>query len=229
MASESSAGGAVVQDSSPASPRGCTCVLPPRKPYLLSKYSCGLFRCFVLFFKGRDDNTQQCSKCIQCMDLLNKAGHRNKKRTSRQPQVEKRGPYIMSRAPSLQDKLQKHREMAKAMLRKKGVLSGAVQHQPRPATKRSVKFNKGYAALSQTSDETLVSLDSDSDGELESRCSSGYSSAEVNQDLSRQLLQDGYHLDEIPDDEDLDLIPPKPVSSSPCACCFGESPSCCVQ
>lgn len=52
---------------------------------------------------------------------------------------------------------------------------------------------------------------------------------QVNQDLSRQLLQDGYHLDEVPDDEDLDLIPPKPVTSSSCLCCFGESLSCVIQ
>ncbi|XP_063169961.1 protein FAM219B isoform X2 [Candoia aspera] len=146
----------------------------------------------------------------------------------REPPVEKRGPYIMSKPPSIQDKLQKHREMAKAMLRRKGVLSGAVRQQPKPGAVRTMKFNKGYTALSQISDETLVSLDSDSD-DLESRCSSGYSSAEVHQDLSRQLLQDGYRLDEIPDDEDLDLIPPKPISSSPCSCCFGESASCSIQ
>ncbi|XP_036050049.1 protein FAM219B isoform X1 [Onychomys torridus] len=145
--------------------------------------------------------------------------------------VEKRGPYMVTRAPSIQAKLQKHRDLAKAVLRRKGML-GALPNRPDSSGKRSVKFNKGYTALSQSPDENLVSLDSDSDGELESRYSSGYSSAEqVNQDVSRQLLQDGYHLDEIPDDEDLDLIPPKPVASSACSCCWcclGDS-SCTVQ
>ncbi|XP_068411903.1 protein FAM219B isoform X1 [Eschrichtius robustus] len=138
--------------------------------------------------------------------------------------VEKRGPYMVARAPSSQAKLQKHRDLAKAVLRRKRML-GAAPNRPDSSGKRSVKFNKGYTALSQSPDENLVSLDSDSDGELESRYSSGYSSAEqVNQDVSRQLLQDGYHLDEIPDDEDLDLIPPKPMTSSTCSCCW-----CCLR
>ncbi|XP_030173538.1 protein FAM219B isoform X1 [Lynx canadensis] len=146
--------------------------------------------------------------------------------------VEKRGPYMVTRAPSIQAKLQKHRDLAKAVLRRKGML-GASPNRPDSSGKRSVKFNKGYTALSQSPDENLVSLDSDSDGELESRYSSGYSSAEqVNQEVSRQLLQDGYHLDEIPDDEDLDLIPPKPMASSTCSCCWcclGDSSSCTLQ
>ncbi|KAM5243127.1 protein FAM219B isoform 2-T2 [Hipposideros larvatus] len=144
--------------------------------------------------------------------------------------VEKRGPYMVMRAPSIQAKLQKHRDLAKAVLRRKGML-GASPNRPDSSGKRSVKFNKGYTALSQSPDENLVSLDSDSDGELESTYSSGYSSAEVNQDVSRQLLQDGYHLDEIPDDEDLDLIPPKSAAStcSCCWCCLGDSSSCNLQ
>ncbi|CAN8187973.1 unnamed protein product [Coccothraustes coccothraustes] len=142
--------------------------------------------------------------------------------------VEKRGPYIMSKPPSIQAKLKRQRELAKAALRRQGLLGAPTALKPTP--KRSVKFNKGYTALSQTADENLVSLDSDSDGEPGSRCSSGYSSAEqVTQDVSRQLLQDGYHLDEVPDDEDLDLIPPKPAASSSCPCCFGENLSCVIQ
>ncbi|KAM6202941.1 protein FAM219B [Rhynchocyon petersi] len=145
--------------------------------------------------------------------------------------VEKRGPYMVTRAPSFQAKLQKHRDLARAILRRKGML-GASPNRPDSSGKRSVKFNKGYSALNQSPDENLVSLDSDSDGEPESRYSSGYSSAEqVNQEVNRQLLQDGYHLDEIPDDEDLDLIPPKPMASSTCSCCWcclGDSSSLCT-
>ncbi|KAM4661648.1 protein FAM219B [Amazona ochrocephala] len=143
--------------------------------------------------------------------------------------VEKKGPYIVSKPPSIHAKLKQQRELAKVALRRQGLL-GAPAPNPKPAPKRSVKFNKGYTALSQVADENLLSLDSDSDEEPGSRCSSGYSSAEqVNQDLSRQLLQDGYHLDEVPDDEDLDLIPPKPITSSSCPCCFGDNLSCVIQ
>ncbi|XP_036763606.1 protein FAM219B isoform X3 [Manis pentadactyla] len=92
--------------------------------------------------------------------------------------VEKRGPYMVTRAPSLQAKPQKHRDLAKAVLRRKRVL-GASPSRPDSPGKRSVKFNKGYTALSQSPDENLVSLDSDSDEELETRYSSGYSSAEA--------------------------------------------------
>ncbi|KAB0400848.1 hypothetical protein E2I00_008196, partial [Balaenoptera physalus] len=94
----------------------------------------------------------------------------------------------------------KHRDLAKAVLRRKRML-GAAPNRPDSSGKRSVKFNKGYTAL--TGIQILL---------------------RVNQDVSRQLLQDGYHLDEIPDDEDLDLIPPKPMTSSTCSCCW-----CCLR
>ncbi|KFV63741.1 Protein FAM219B, partial [Dryobates pubescens] len=147
---------------------------------------------------------------------------------------------------------ERQRELAKAALRRQGLLGGPATHHQKPAAKRSVKFNKGYTALSQTADDSLVSLDSDrwglgkyprilGDTHTHTHTHAGGSelafgsaffvpcSQQVNQDLSRQLLQDGYHLDEVPDDEDLDLIPPKPVSSSSCPCCFGENLCCVIQ
>lgn len=99
--------------------------------------------------------------------------------------------------------------------------------------KRLVKFNKGYIVFSQSLDENLVFFDFDSDGELEFRYFFGYFFVEqVNQDVSWQLFQDGYYLDEILDDEDLDFIFFKFMVFLVCFCCwccFGDFFFCIFQ
>ncbi|XP_063067024.1 protein FAM219A isoform X1 [Engraulis encrasicolus] len=148
----------------------------------------------------------------------------------------------MNYKPSpLQVKIEKQRELARKGSVKNGTVGSPVNQQPKKnnvmARTRLVVPNKGYSSLDQSPDEKpLVALDTDSDDDFDmSRySSSGYSSAEVrclreqqiNQDLNIQLLKDGYRLDEIPDDEDLDLIPPKSVNPT-CMCCQATSSTAC--
>ncbi|XP_041793669.1 protein FAM219A isoform X2 [Chelmon rostratus] len=129
----------------------------------------------------------------------------------------------------------KQRELArKGSLKNSNTVGSPVNQQPKKnnvmARTRLVVPNKGYSSLDQSPDEKpLVALDTDSDDDFDmSRySSSGYSSAEqINQDLNIQLLKDGYRLDEIPDDEDLDLIPPKSVNPT-CMCCQATSSTTC--
>ncbi|XP_023959427.2 protein FAM219A isoform X1 [Chrysemys picta bellii] len=128
----------------------------------------------------------------------------------------------------------KQRELARKGSLKNGNMGSPVNQQPKKnnvmARTRLVVPNKGYSSLDQSPDEKpLVALDTDSDDDFDmSRySSSGYSSAEqINQDLNIQLLKDGYRLDEIPDDEDLDLIPPKSVNPT-CMCCQATSSTAC--
>ncbi|XP_041090394.1 protein FAM219A-like [Polyodon spathula] len=134
----------------------------------------------------------------------------------------------------LQMKIEKQRELARKGSLKNGNVGSPVNQQPKKnnvmARTRLVVPNKGYSSLDQSPDEKpLVALDTDSDDDFDmSRySSSGYSSAEqINQDLNIQLLKDGYRLDEIPDDEDLDLIPPKSVNPT-CMCCQATSSTAC--
>uniref|UniRef100_A0A3B3U5F7 Family with sequence similarity 219 member Ab n=1 Tax=Poecilia latipinna TaxID=48699 RepID=A0A3B3U5F7_9TELE len=129
----------------------------------------------------------------------------------------------------------KQRDLArKGSLKNNNTVGSPVNQQPKKnnvmARTRLVVPNKGYSSLDQSPDEKpLVALDTDSDDDFDmSRySSSGYSSAEqINQDLNIQLLKDGYRLDEIPDDEDLDLIPPKSVNPT-CMCCQATSSTTC--
>ncbi|XP_066510365.1 protein FAM219A-like isoform X1 [Hoplias malabaricus] len=151
-------------------------------------------------------------------------------------------PATLNYKPSpLQRKIEKQREMVRKGSLKNATAGSPVNQQPKKnnvmARTRLVVPNKGYSSLDQSPDEKpLVALDTDSDDDFDvSRySSSGYSSAEVrslreqqiNQDLNIQLLKDGYRLDEIPDDEDLDLIPPKSVNPT-CMCCQATSSTAC--
>ncbi|KAM4613249.1 protein FAM219A isoform X1 [Centroberyx affinis] len=141
----------------------------------------------------------------------------------------------MNYKPSpLQVQIEKQRDLARKGSVKNGTVGSPVNQQPKKnARTRLVVPNKGYSSLDQSPDEKpLVALDTDSDDDFDmSRySSSGYSSAEqINQDLNIQLLKDGYRLDEIPDDEDLDLIPPKAVNPT-CMCCqAAPSTACQIQ
>ncbi|KAJ3602100.1 hypothetical protein NHX12_029859 [Muraenolepis orangiensis] len=137
----------------------------------------------------------------------------------------------MNYKPSpLQVQIEKQRDLARKVSVKNGTVGSPVNQQPKKnARTRLVVPNKGYSSLDQSPDEKpLVALDTDSDDDFDmSRySSSGYSSAE---DLNIQLLKDGYRLDEIPDDEDLDLIPPKAVNPT-CMCCqTAPSTACQIQ
>lgn len=147
-------------------------------------------------------------------------------------------PVTINYKPSpLQMKIEKQREMArKGSLKNTNTVGSPVNQQPKKnnvmARTRLVVPNKGYSSLDQSPDEKpLVALDTDSDDDFDMTSSryssSGYSSAEqINQDLNIQLLKDGYRLDEIPDDEDLDLIPPKSVNPT-CMCCQATASTTC--
>ncbi|XP_054715552.1 protein FAM219A-like [Uloborus diversus] len=69
--------------------------------------------------------------------------------------------------------------------------------------------------VNKTDSHPLVSWESDSDDDDVDYHPISNSTAK---EITEQLIKDGYNLDLTPDDEDLDLIPPKPVTQR-CVCC----------
>ena len=52
-------------------------------------------------------------------------------------------------------------------------------------------------------------------------------SKRTQREINQQLVKDGYNLDLEPDDEDLDLIPPRPIDER-CICCNAQV-NCTIQ
>ena len=55
----------------------------------------------------------------------------------------------------------------------------------------------------------------------------GKLSRAAQKEITQQLIKDGYNLDLEPDDEDLDLIPPKPLNER-CVCCQVPQQNYCI-
>lgn len=122
-----------------------------------------------------------------------------------------------SRALLLQKRLEKHIQHSKKIRQQNR--NDCVDSQPKksllPRNRLSVP-SKGQAPPTvQTPDmEPLVTWESGSEDEFEFHPTSKTAARE----MAQQLIRDGYHLDLTPDDDDLDLIPPRPLEQR-CSCC----------
>ncbi|CAK8672787.1 unnamed protein product [Clavelina lepadiformis] len=87
--------------------------------------------------------------------------------------------------------------------------------------------SSGYQKLDNS---PLVELESDSEDEIFLSNKHAFTARQVNKQLSRQLAKDGFQLDEVSDDEDLDLIPPNEFREARhCTCCNAFNISCSVM
>lgn len=122
-----------------------------------------------------------------------------------------------SRALLLQKRLERHIQQAKKIRQQNR--HSCVDAQPKkallPHNRLSVP-SKGQTAPAPTTPdmEPLVTWDSGSEEEFEFQPTSKAAARE----MAQQLIRDGYHLDLTPDDDDLDLIPPRPLNQR-CSCC----------
>jgi len=99
---------------------------------------------------------------------------------------------------------------------------------PLMSRSRLVVPTKYELSMSDPDRQPLVELDTDDSEEEFSLRPSSRLSKVAQSEISQQLLKDGYNLDLEPDDEDLDLIPPRPVNER-CICCNTQINLCTVQ
>ncbi|XP_062517355.1 protein FAM219A-like [Corticium candelabrum] len=127
-------------------------------------------------------------------------------------------PIRLKKFPSRPSQLQRQIEKQRDISRKACKETNASQTRTLLRKERLVVPKAVVTAPGYSSDRRpLVSWDTESDNEYELNMSDD---SELTRQCNRQLLKDGFRLDEVSDDEDLDLIPPKPVDNQcgQCGC-----------
>ncbi|XP_067144410.1 protein FAM219A isoform X2 [Centruroides vittatus] len=114
----------------------------------------------------------------------------------------------------LQKRLEKQIQQARKIRKEAGNDSEVHPKKSLISRNRLTVPSKSQVPVVTKSDEhPLVTWESESDDDYEFHSLSKSATREITQ----QLIRDGYNLDLTPDDEDLDLIPPKPLNQR-CAC-----------
>ncbi|XP_076104220.1 protein FAM219A-like [Mytilus galloprovincialis] len=120
----------------------------------------------------------------------------------------------------LQKKINKHRAASK---------NRVVNQQPKKyllSRNRLSVPSKQDLLANEHDNQPLVAIVSD-DSEDDDFESPMFAKA-ATKEIAQQLIKDGYNLDLEPDDEDLDLIPPRPLNER-CICCPNYQGSCVMQ
>ncbi|XP_064609079.1 protein FAM219A-like isoform X2 [Liolophura sinensis] len=117
----------------------------------------------------------------------------------------------------LQKKLERQREASRRL---KDNHDKTIDQQPKksyllPHSRLLVPGRHSSDTSKRQDEQPLVAIVSDSE---EDEFETPKLSKEAHREITQQLIKDGYNLDLEPDDEDLDLIPPRPLSER-CVCC----------
>lgn len=125
----------------------------------------------------------------------------------------------LKKSVELQKKIEKHRSNIKKF-------SSNINSQPKGilSRKRLLVPTKNDVA-SEADIQPLVVIDIDDSEEDEFAMPK--LSKKAQREMAQQLSKDGYNLDLDPDEDDLDLIPPRPLNER-CMCCNTQV-NCCIQ
>ncbi|XP_013403908.1 protein FAM219A [Lingula anatina] len=162
------------------------------------------------------------------MDSMEDSGIESDQRSA-QIQQNATGNYAPSlksskRTTELQKKIEKQRDLMKKSQ------ASAIDTQPRKnlLSRSRLKIPSRQDIPKATKEEQtqlLVAIPTDGSDEDEFDL---HLSHTTNREIAEQLVKDGYNLDLVSDNEELDLIPPAKLYSDRCTCCSVQS-NCSIQ
>lgn len=166
---------------------------------------------------GFDSDQQKPGKTKEMANSCQRLNSTTEEVVVAQIHSENSGRLDPNSSKGLKQSVEAHKKPDKPKSAMRKLNSGVVSQQPRHTVlsrnRLSVPSKSDVSSASDT--QPLVIIDMD---ESEDEFAMPKLSKKAQREITQQLIKDGYNLDLEPDDEDLDLIPPRPLNER-CICC----------